>query len=133
MPGELRAVRETLGVLLDKLNISRRSTLGALAATVASTGISLANGAARQAPVLDPVKDMMLILKKLRFRTDDGVYFWWMVGTKLGQLDAAVTPLFNMETGTIARVAHKPDRGIDITTPGVVFYTAVTTGPHLSN
>jgi hypothetical protein len=42
-----------------------------------------------------------------------------------------VTPLFNMEVGTIARVAHKPDGGFDLTTLEVVFYTDLTTGAHL--
>ena len=108
---------------------SRRGAIGALVATAATTAMSSANTAARM--VLDPVRDMMTILKKLHMRADNGVYFWWLVGTKLGQIDAAITPLFNMEVGTIARVAHQPDGGFDITTLEVVFYTDLNSGAQL--
>jgi hypothetical protein len=114
-----------------KRNLSRRGAIGALAATAASAAMSSATGAPHTAPALDPVKDMMTILKKLHLRMDDGAYFWWLVGTKVGQVDAAVTPLFNMEIGTIARVAHQPDGGYDVTTLEVVFYTDLDSGAQL--
>ncbi len=116
---------------MDRRDLSRRDAIGALAATAASAAMIPAEGAAGKAPVLDPARDMMTILRKLQRRADDGEYFWWMVGTKLGQVDAAVTPLFNMEIGTIARVANKPDGGFDVTSLEVVFYTDLISGAHL--
>ena len=112
---------------MTDVTISRRNILGAAVAASAMQ-VAPSHAATR---TLDPVKDLGLITRKLHLRADDGVVFWWLVGTKIGQINAVATPLFGMEVGSIMRVVHKPDGGYDLTTLEIVFYTDINTGEWL--
>ena len=68
------------------------------------------------------------LYKKLRYRADDGVLFWWLDGTKFGQVGAEVTPLFGMKVGTIARVRNQADATFTVTSLEIVFYTELKSG-----
>ena len=75
--------------------------------------------------------DVAVLYKKLRYRADDGVLFWWLDGTKFGQVGADIKPLFGMKVGTIARVRNQPDGTFTVTTLEVVFYTDLASGAFL--
>ncbi len=106
--------------------IRRRTFLGGVGALAAGS----AYGAA-PARGLDAVRDAALINVRLRARSDDGPYFWWMVGTKLGQIEAETKPLFDMHVGSICRIAHGPGGAFAVTSLEVVFYTDLKTGARL--
>ncbi len=112
------------------MHLQRRTALGTLSAA-ALAAVGPAAAAVMTSKVLDPVRDAALINIKLRYRADNGPLFWWMKGTKLGQVNAAMRPLFDMQVGTIARIAHKPDGTFDLTSLEVVFYTDLETGARL--
>ena len=105
----------------------RRRTLLGLAGALAGGGAY----AATPNRSLDADRDRALINLRLRYRSDDGAFFWWMVGTKLGQVEAETTPLFDMHVGTIGRITHKPGGAFSVTSVEVVFYTDLKTGAQL--
>lgn len=75
--------------------------------------------------------DVAMLYKKLRYRADDGVLYWWLDGTKFGQVGAEIRPLFGMKVGTIARVRNQPDGTFTVTSLEIVFYTDLKTGAFL--
>jgi hypothetical protein len=107
--------------------ITRRAAMTMPIAAAAGPAVAAAESTRR----LDPVADLPLIQLKLQHRADDGPVFIWMVGTKYGQIDAAVTPLFNMQVGTIARVRQLPGGVCEMTSVEVVFYTDLDSGAWL--
>jgi Protein of unknown function (DUF1838) len=107
-------------------SLSRRHTfaLGAAAALAAGTSAHAA---------LDPnnQNDVVTMYRKLRYRMDDGVLFWWMYDTKIGQVGATLTPLYDMQVGSIIRVKNNADGSFAVTSLEDVFYTDITTGAYL--
>ena len=104
----------------------RRALLGCAGGLVSSVAYG-----ATPSRTLDAVRDRALINQRLRYRSDDGAYFSWMVGTKLGQIEAETTPLFDMHVGSIGRIVHKPGGAFDVTSLEIVFYTDLKTGERL--
>jgi len=76
-------------------------------------------------------RDVAVMYRKLRYRMDDGLVFWWMVDTKIGQVEAKLTPLFDMQVGSIMRIKNNPDGSFSVTSLEDVFYTDSTTGEFL--
>ncbi len=103
---------------------SRRGLSGVLAA--ATVGLMGATRSAASA--LDSNSDAKLIFRKLRYRGDEGVVFWWLNGTKYGQVGPELKPLFDMHVGAMMRVKNTPDGGYDVTSLEIVFYTDIKTG-----
>jgi hypothetical protein len=96
--------------------LNRRHALGAAAAMCAGfEGLPVAmadtSPAAGGAAALDP----LLTYRKMHFRSDDGLVFWWLQGIKYGQVDATLTPLYNSSIGTLQRIKYRPDGGFDVT------------------
>lgn len=108
------------------LNLGRRATV-----TLAIAG-SLLHPIIGRAATTDVARpDTATLYKKLRYRADDGLLFWWLDGTKFGQMDADIRPLFGMKVGTMARVKNQPDGTFTVTTLEIVFYTDLETGAFL--
>lgn len=110
---------------------SRRTVVqGALSAAAVAALPTLAAAAS-----LDPKspKDMTLLYRKLLYRSDDGIVWWWLKGPKIGQVEATLTPLFTINVGTVQRVRVRPDGGFDLTSLEMVFLTDVETGAPLSS
>ncbi len=80
---------------------------------------SLADGYAGEAI------DAELAHRKLRFRTDAGLLFWWLRGVKYGQVGATLTPLYTNNVGTVMRVVPADDGGFDVTSLEMTIPTAV--------
>lgn len=74
-----------------------------------------AAGRANAAPAAGLSIDSATMHRKLRFRTDEGLVFWWLQGVKYGQVGATLTPLYTNLIGTIQRVALTDDGGFDLT------------------
>jgi hypothetical protein len=71
------------------------------------------------------------LYRRLRFRTDDGLLFWWLQGLKYGQVGTTLTPLYSMHIGTLQRVRQRADGGFDVTSLEINFFTAPEGGPRL--
>ncbi|MDX2141771.1 MAG: DUF1838 family protein [Rhodospirillaceae bacterium] len=106
--------------------LSRR----ALASTISAAALL---GVSRAQAALDPAKqaDVITMYRKLRYRMDDGLVFWWMVDTKIGQVETKLTPLFDMQVGSIMRIKTNPDGSFAVTSLEDVFYTDSATGEFL--
>lgn len=104
----------------DSIRLGRRAVL----ATGAAAGLLPA--AAKAAPAGSN------LYRKLQYRTDDGLVFWWMRGPKYGQVGTTLTPLFNIEVGTIQRIRHTPDGGFVVTALEAVFLSDNDTGKRLT-
>lgn len=78
---------------------------------------------------LDPhdSADLAMIIRKMRFRIDDGFIYNWLSGTKYGQTGSTLVPLMNMEVGGISRIRNVAD-GFDVTSLERTFYTDLDTG-----
>jgi Protein of unknown function (DUF1838) len=107
--------------------LSRRNILHA---TVAAATVPIASAAMA---ALDPTnqQDVITMYRKLRYRMDDGVLFWWMFDTKIGQVGATLTPLYDMQVGSIMRVKTNADGSFAVTSLEDVFYTDIATGAYL--
>lgn len=57
--------------------------------------------------------------------------FWWLSGTKYGQIGPELTPLYDMQVGSLVRIRNTPDGGYDATSLELVFYTDLKTGTFL--
>lgn len=83
---------------------------------------------------LDPARpaDRIQMHRKLRFRSDDGLVWWWLQGPKYGQVGTTLTPLFTIVVGTLQRVRQRADGGFDLTSLEMVFLADVETGAPLT-
>ena len=113
--------------------MDRREWMGAALGTALLAGPGSAGARAAGAPAagsagVDPVK----LYRKLHFRSDDGLAFWWLQGPKIGQVGATLTPLFTNSVGTIQRVRQLPDGGFEVTQLEMVFALDLVTGAPLA-
>jgi hypothetical protein len=58
--------------------------------------------------------DMARAIRRLRFRTDEGLVFWWLRCSYYGNVNAALTPLYGMIFGSIQQVINREDGGFDV-------------------
>ncbi len=94
--------------------LSRRSLLGgslAAGALLASARSGRLHATTTAAGEVDPTT----IHRKLRFRTDEGLVFWWLRGLKYGQVGTTMTPLYTNLIGTIQRIVPTEDGGFAMT------------------
>ncbi|MSO98638.1 MAG: DUF1838 domain-containing protein [Rhodospirillaceae bacterium] len=116
-------MQNTASDTVSSTRLSRRCGLQLGSAAIVAT---LAGGASALA-ALNPVADAPQVYRKLRYRAGQGVVFWWLEGTKFGQLGAEVKPIFDMKVGSWMRIDDKPDGGYDVTSLEIVFYTEFQT------
>jgi hypothetical protein len=74
------------------MTIDRRELLGgavgAMAAMMTTDGEAAASPSRSMAPL-----DLVQLYRKLHYRSNDGVVFWWLQGPKYGQVGTTLTPL----------------------------------------
>ncbi len=58
--------------------------------------------------------DLQKAVRRLRFRTDEGLVFWWLRCSYYGDVNAALTPLYDMVFGSIQQVTGRSDGGFDV-------------------
>jgi len=67
--------------------------------------------AARAAGAPDFGADPIRLLRRVRYAGDERPFFWWMAGTRYGQVDNRLEPLFDMAILSVMRVkGTDPDR-----------------------
>ena len=67
------------------------------------------------------------LFRRMRYRTDDGVLFWWMTGAKYGQMGNEVKAFHGMEACAIIRITSTAS-GWSTETLEHIFYTDLETG-----
>jgi hypothetical protein len=108
--------------------LSRRVALGLGSSALATVLTPVA-----EAATLDPNKsqDAIQIHRKLQFRSDSGLVFWWIRGPSFGQVGADLTPLYELNFGTVQRVTQRADGGFDVVQLEMAFRTDLETGQPL--
>ncbi len=107
---------------------------GAASAVVLGTAPAAAasatpGNAASATPRATPASfDRIELYRKLHFRSDAGLVWWWLQGPKYGQVGTTLTPLFSMLVGTLQRVTPRADGGFDLTSLEMVFLADLDSG-----
>jgi hypothetical protein len=101
---------------------------GAASAVVLGSGSGAAHAATAKAPAVDRVA----LYRKLHFRSDAGLVWWWLQGPKYGQVGTTLTPLFSMLVGTLQRITPRADGGFDLTSLEMVFLADLASGARLT-
>ncbi len=114
--------------LLNRLN--RRHCL----TRMALTGVAAAaawNDVSGVKPAHAALTEANTLYRKLRYRADEGLVFWWIKARKFGQVGTKIDPLFDMQVGSLVRIKNNADGGYDATSLELVFYTDLNTGAFL--
>lgn len=108
------------------MTIDRRDLLGGAVGAMAAvmTGGEALASPPRPAANLDP----NLLYRKLHYRSDDGVVFWWLQGPKYGQVGTKLTLLYQANVGTFQRIRHLEDGGFELTALEINLITDVSSG-----
>lgn len=113
-----------------------RSGAGALAlATLAPLAAAPpAMAAAPAKRLLDPAnpEDARKIVRKMRYRLDEGLLFWWIKGDYLGDIDGTLTPLFGLNFASLQEVVQRSDGTFAIRQMELGFRTDLQTGKRLT-
>lgn len=112
------------------MTIDRRELLGgavgAMAAMMMTDGEAAASPSRSTAPL-----DLVQLYRKLHYRSNDGVVFWWLQGPKYGQIGTALTPLYQANVGTFQRIRYLDDGGFELTALEINLITDIHTGEPL--
>lgn len=98
---------------------------------VPAAGLAMPNPASAASAQGQPELDPLLLARKLKLRSDDGLIFWWLQGPKIGQVGTTLTPLYTSSVGTIQRVRQLADGGLEVTTLEMIFMLDLETGEAL--
>lgn len=116
--------------------LDRRSALrlGAIALAAATMPASAAAASQVKKRTLDPANpaDTLLIYRKLRFRTDDGLVFSWLKGPYYAAYQGDLIPVYALNLGSIQRFTQNPDGSFSIIDLEMSFRVDVETGERLS-
>lgn len=110
--------------------IPRRQFIEAGMGAAVLSGIGMPARAATDAPPFDP-KDPASVLRtlfRMRASEDGRITMGWLKARRYGVVDAEITPLFGMVTGTFARHRVLADGSIENTSFELAFYTDLDTG-----
>jgi hypothetical protein len=107
------------------------AVLGAAVAAQPDASLGKA-GATAPRPASAPGFDPIQLYRKLRFRGDAGLVWWWLQGPKYGQVGTTLTPLFTMLVGTLQRFTPRAEGGFDLTSLEMVFLADLDTGARLT-
>jgi len=112
----------------ETLLLSRRAVFAGAAGTALAASLAPALAAATPAhPALD-AHQTAAIVRRMRYRTDAGTYFWWFRGRNHAQQGARLTPLCGMVFGSMIRLTPRADGGFDTRQYELGFRTDLVTG-----
>lgn len=114
------------------MSVDRRQLITGAVAGMFAAGAARAATVAAKASATAHI-DPTTMFRKLRFRTDDGLLFWWLQGPKIGQIGATLTPLYTNSVGTIQRIRHREDGGFDLTSFEMALSLDLETGEPLES
>jgi len=125
--------RRSLHAPLDRRALFQVAA-GAASAVVIGSGPGAAHSATATAPMTAtvPAFDRVALYRKLHFRSDAGLVWWWLQGPKYGQVGTTLTPLFSMLVGTLQRITPRADGGFDLTSLEMVFLADLDSGARLT-
>lgn len=108
------------------MTIDRREILGGAVGAMAAmmTGGEAVASPSRSTAALDLNK----LYRKLHYRSNDGVVFWWLQGPKYGQVGTTLTPLYQANIGTFQRIRYLEDGGFELTALEINLITDIQTG-----
>jgi hypothetical protein len=117
----------------DKALFDRREIIAAAAGAAGIAALGAPSTAIAATRRLDPANadDARQIVRKLRYRTDEGLLFWWIKGDYYAQVDATLTPLYGMSFGAIHMLRQAPGGGFDMTQMELGFRTELDTGKRM--
>ncbi len=95
--------------------VSRRALLGAAAGVLATTELWAGEAVTPGGP------DLWAVLRKLRYRLDDTVFYWWLKSTKYGRTGNRLQPLYDMDIGTIFQARDAAAGGFAVTSLEIAF------------
>ena len=96
--------------------LQRRDLLGGALGVLAGVGGMSAGHSASATPAQAPESiDPVELYRKLHFRSDDGVLFWWLHGPKIGQVGTDLTTLYTNSVGTFMRVQNLGEGAFELT------------------
>lgn len=102
-------------------------TAGAVATL--SAGDALAASPSATLPA--DAKARAAIVRRMRFRTDAGVFMWWFRGRTYAQQGAKLIPLCGMVFGSMIKLTPRSDGGFDTVQYELGFRTDYETGQHI--
>ena len=112
------------------MTLDRRELLGGAVGAMAAM---MAGGEAGAAPSPTSASlDFVKLYRKLHYRSDDGLIFWWLQGPKYGQVGTTLTPLYQANVGTFQRIRYLDDGGFELTALEINLITDVNTGEPLN-
>jgi len=115
-----------LGAAGSATSAAEPAKAGGAGSPVPSSGESAPRAAKTSG--FDPIQ----LYRKLHFRSDAGLVWWWLEGPKFGQVGTTLTPLFSMRVGTLQRVTPRADGGFDLTSLEMVFLADLDSGSRLT-
>lgn len=113
------------------MTIDRRELIGGAVGAMATMAVGGEALASASAPARQ--LDTRTLYRKLHYRTDDGVLFWWLQGPKYGQVGTTLTPLYQANIGTFQRIKHLEGGGFELTSLEINLITDITTGEPIEN
>lgn len=118
---------------IDRRGLMRAGALATLATAAVPAFIPTPANAAN-ALRMDPTKaeDAHKIVRKMRYRLDEGLMFWWIKGDYLADIDGELTPLFGLNFASIYKVTPRVDGSFDSVQLELGFRTDLATGARLT-
>ena len=113
---------------MSSSKVRRRHFVAGIAGASILTSAANAVNARKTLSPLDPIADLPMAYRKLRYTMGDGLVMWWFQGMKYGQRDAKFQPMYGVETCNWNRVKQLPAGGFSVTVLECAFYTDLSTG-----
>lgn len=112
---------------------SRRSLIGAglSAAALAALPAAPAHGGTGTEGIPADPAVRNAIVRRMRYRADAGMIFWWFRGTTYAQQGARLTPLCGLLFGSMIRLTPAADGGFDVVQYELGFRTDLVTGERI--
>ena len=113
---------------LDRRTFMVAATAGAAMAMAAVAAPANAASAATAKFDLSRPEDARQVYRRLKYRSDEGILFWWIDGEYLADEQARLTPLYGMKFGSIQHYTPNADGGFTMRQLELGFRTDLNTG-----
>ncbi len=66
--------------------------------------------------------------RRIRFASDERVFFWWLRGRRFGFVDQLMTPFFTMHVGSMHRCRNLGEGRYEVATASSIYFTDLASG-----